>query len=285
LVCFVELVYTSNNVYLFGDELMKKFTIFLLLLGLVLCMLATITGCSGTFGSPVSGNGHTETRPFDFTGFNRLEISNAFEVEITKSDSFSIGVTADSNLFEYLDIRKFGTTLHIGLQKNHTYFNTTQRAVLTMPDLRGLNVSGASNAHTVGFNSTTALELEASGASRLELADIRAGNTNIEVSGASRILGKLVMAGGNFNVSGASSLELEGTAENITADISGASSGKLEDFAMVDIDITVSGASNATITVSGKLDANVSGASRLYYIGSPTLGNIEVTGASTFHKK
>lgn len=259
---------------------MKQFTIILALI-----IALSITGCTGTLGTPVSGNGHLENQAFDFVGFNKLEISHAFVVEITRSDSFSIRITADSNLFEYMDIKKLGTTLYVGLQKNHTYFDTTQRAYITMPDIRGLVASGASRVDMTDFNSTNDLKLEASGASQLELIDIEAGDTNIEVSGASRIFGKLLMQSGNFNVSGASTLELEGTAENIKADISGASSGKLEAFSIVDANMAVSGTSNATINLSGRLDADVSGASRLYYMGNPTLGDIEVTGASTFHRK
>jgi hypothetical protein len=251
----------------------------------IFSILLFLMGCTGTFGTPVSGNEHLENQSFDYVGFNKLEISHAFVVELTKSDSFSIRINADSNLFEYMDIRKVGDTLYVGLQKNHAYFNTTQRAYITMPDIRGLVASGASMIDINGFSSTNDLRLEASGASQIELIDIKAGDTNIEVSGASRIFGELLMQSGNYEVSGASTLELEGTAENIKADISGASSGKLEAFSIVDADMTISGASNATINLSGRLDANVSGASRLYYMGNPTLGNIDVTGASTFHKK
>jgi hypothetical protein len=93
------------------------------------------------------------------------------------------------------------------------------------------------------------------------------------------------MADGNFNVSGASTVELQGSANNISAGISGASRGKLEDFTLSEAKMNVSGASTATIRVSDTLDAVVSGASRLYYIGSPTLGNVDVTGASTFSKQ
>ena len=265
---------------------MKKYFTITLLFVLTLCLVISMSGCGGGFGTPVTGNGKLETRTFDFVGFNRLEISNAFQVEMTKADSFAISVTADGNLFQdYLDIRKFGSTLHIGLKPNHSYFNTTQRAILTMPDLRGIVVSGASKAHIIGFSSTTALAIGVSGASNLDLTNIKAGNTNIEVSGASRAKGALEMTGGNFNISGASTIELEGTANNINAEISGASSGKLENFNLVDAKITVSGASNATINVSGDLSAEVSGASRVYYMGNPTLGSVNVTGASTFTKK
>lgn len=264
---------------------MKKLVISLLITVLSISVIICMPGCSGTIGTPIAGSGKLETKSFDYVGFNKLEIDNAFQVEVTRSDSFGVSITADSNLYEYLDIRKSGSTLHIGLQRNHSYFNTTQKAMITMPDLRGLNISGASKTHIIGFSSTNAFNTIVSGASKLEISSVKTGNVVMDVSGASNVVGNLTITDGNFDISGASTIELEGTGKNITANISGSSSGKLESFSMVQARITVSGASNATINVSSRIDADVSGASRLYYIGNPTLGSVDVTGASTFSKK
>jgi len=43
--------------------------------------------------------------------------------------------------------------------------------------------------------------------------------------------------------------------------------------------------SEATINVKGRLDSVLSGASRLYFHGNPTMGNTEVSGASTIKHK
>jgi hypothetical protein len=47
----------------------------------------------------------------------------------------------------------------------------------------------------------------------------------------------------------------------------------------------VSGAGQANVFVNGKLDAELSGASRLEYGGKPVLGKVEVTGGSTLKQK
>ena len=265
--------------------MMKKLAALIILSALLASIISMVTGCAGTFGSPVTGNGKIETQSFDNQSFNKLEIDNAFQADVTYSDSFAVNITADSNLFSYLDIRQSDGTLHIGLQKNHSYFNTTQKASIKMPDLRDINVSGAAKTQVTGFNSTHSLNIDVSGAGKLSFTDVKIGNATIKVSGAGLTNGTLSMADGNFNISGASILELTGTANNITADISGASSGRLENLTLVQANLTVSGASNATVNVNNKLNANVSGVSRVYYIGTPTLGNISITGASTFSKK
>ncbi|GAI07881.1 unnamed protein product, partial [marine sediment metagenome] len=62
---------------------------------------------------------------------------------------------------------------------------------------------------------------------------------------------------------------------------SGASKVTLDDFPVDDANVHLSGASEATLNVKGRLDCAVTAASRLYFQGNPTMGNISVTGAST----
>jgi len=221
----------------------------------------------------------------DYSDFTGIETGHAFEVDITKADSFFVSITLDDNLFEYLDIAKIGDTLHIRLEPNVNYRETTQRATITLPDLRKLELSGASRADVSGFSSTDSLQLEASGASFLSIENVEAGNTRFNISGASRVSGSIVIADGDFDVSGASIVELEGTAHDVSMDISGASTARLADFAVSNAGIELSGASNATVNVNGRLDVIASGASHLEYVGNPTLGEIDTSGGSTVSQK
>jgi len=52
-----------------------------------------------------------------------------------------------------------------------------------------------------------------------------------------------------------------------------------------DAEINLSGASDATINASGRLDGDLSGASKLSYVGNPTLGSINTSGGSTISQK
>ena len=59
----------------------------------------------------------------------------------------------------------------------------------------------------------------------------------------------------------------------------------LVDFPADYADAKLSGASEATINVKRKLDSVLSGASRLYFQGNPTIGDISISGASTIKHK
>jgi hypothetical protein len=211
------------------------------------------------------GSGNLETEEYAFTDFTKVEIGSAFEFEIEQSSSYSINVTADDNVMDYVRVSQDGQTLKIGLRRVIWVGLVTLRASVTMPQLHGLTASGASRGTVSDFSSTEDLDITVSGASRLT-GDITAGDVE-------------------FDISGASTIQLEGSANDMVADVSGASSFNLDDFTVNNADVDFSGASSGTINLSGRLDADLSGASRLWYIGEPTMGTIDTSGASTISKK
>jgi len=211
------------------------------------------------------GSGNLETETYAFTDFTEVEISSAFEFEIEQSGSYSINVTADDNIMEYVHVSQDGQTLKIGLSRATWLGPVTLRASVTMPQLSDLTISGASRGTVSDFSS--------------------AEDMAITVSGASRVTGDIVAGNVDFGISGASTIELEGSASDMDANVSGASSLKLDDFIVNNADVDFSGASSGTINLNGRLDADLSGASRLWYIGEPTMGTIDTSGVSSLSKK
>ena len=229
----------------------------------------------------VTGSGNLDTQEMDFSGFTRVEVGYAFEVEIVRSDSYTVSITADDNLFEYIQVSKEGETLKVGLKPAFRYTFTTLRAEITMPDLYELQLSGAAHGTVEGFSSSHDFILDLSGASSLDMVDMSAGDIEFDISGASRVTGDITAGDADFDVSGASSVQLQGSTSDIVIDASGASHVELADFPVNNADVTLSGASRSTVNLDGRLDADLSGASHLTYIGTPTLGIIDTSGGST----
>jgi hypothetical protein len=250
----------------------------------VLLMSGLLTGC---VGGRVTGSGNLVTQEFNFSDFTRVEVGNAFEVEIVQADSYRVSITADDNLFEYIQVSKAGETLKISLKllPLRPLF-TTLRAEITMPQLYGLGLSGATHGTVSGFSSTENLDIEVSGASSLDMSDIAAGDTRFAVSGASKASGDITASGNaQLNLSGASSVQLQGSASDVVIDASGASRVELDNFPVDNADVTLTGASRATVNLDGRLDANLSGASKISYIGEPTMGDVRTSGGSSVSKK
>ena len=233
------------------------------------------------------GSVNLVTEEMEFSDFTSVEAGNAFEVYITQSSSYSVNITVDEYVevsrdgedeyerkltFDYILASKAGDTLAIGLKPGYNYRSVhllrplILRAEITMPDFYGLDFSGATHGTVEGFSFSHEFDLSLSGASFLDIADLSAGNVTIDLSGASNLNG-------------------EGEAENLLISASGASRLELSDFPVQNANVILSGASHATINLDGRLDANLSGASHLRYIGDPIMGNIQTSGGSTVEKK
>ncbi len=246
---------------------MKRYV--LLTLSMLLPFVSACCGMPGLgdlvreTGQLIQASGNVVTEEFSITGFERVQVSHAFTADISQGDEFSVIIDIDENLIEYLQVVKAGNTLKIGLEPDHRYVISaaTRRAKVTMPELTGVDVSGASHATISGFKSSRAL--------------------TVDVSGASSLRGDIECGDGQFEVSGASELTLRGSGENVVINASGASHVDLSLFPQADASVEASGASRVTVNASGRLDVDASGASEVKYLGSPTLGTIDSSGASS----
>ncbi len=241
---------------------------------------------AGCVGGVIIGSGNLDSQQMDFTGFTRIEVGSAFEVDIVQSDSYHVSITADDNLFEHIQVSQAGETLKVGLKPLSGYVSGTLRAEITMPALTGLHLSGATRGSVEGFSSPEDFDLDLSGASSLHMSDMAASDIKFDLSGASSVSGNITATGdGHFDLSGASRIGLAGSASDIVIEASGASSVNLADLPVNNANVRLSGASQATVNLDGRLDANLSGASRLSYTGEPTLGNISTSASSTVSKR
>jgi len=235
--------------------------------GLVLAVL--LTGCCGLIPkqTTITGSGNVVTREEAFTGFDKVDVSHAFTVDISQGDSFRVVVRVDDNLVEHLEVVKQGDTLKIAMEPDplRNVRDATMEAEVTMPELTGLELSGASDGAITGFKSSQPLDVKLSGAGSLR-GDIEAGDAR-------------------FDLSGASSMTLSGSAKDVTIDASGGSVANLADFPVADAAVEASGASAVTVNPSGRLDVGASGASHVYYVGNPTMGKIDTSGASSVERK
>lgn len=269
----------------------------------LLVVLLTSVGLVGCAGGVVKGSGNLGTEEMNFSGFTRVEVGHAFEVEIVQSASYSVSITADDNLFKYVLVSKTGETLKIELQSDYSYQSITMRAKITMPDLYELDLSGATRGTVQGFNSARDFILDLSGASSLDMVDMSmsVGDIEFNISEASRVTGNVIIAGdADFEVSGASivelgvhpdlvvsflqDVELEVSVNNIIISASGASRVELTGCLLNNADVNLSGASQGTVNLNGRLDADLSGASQLSYIGEPTMGSIDISTGSVMEE-
>jgi len=227
----------------------------------VFLVAALLSGCEVIQTISIEGSGNVVAQEKDIVDFDKVDVSSAFKVNLRRGDSFRVVVRVDDNLVQYLRVVKQGRTLKIGMEPGLRLFaGATREAEVTLPELTGLDLSGASYGTITGFSSTKAID--------------------VDVSGASHLLGNIDAGDARFDVSGASQVNLSGSAQDLIIDASGASQVKLADFPVEDATVEASGATKVTVNPKGRLDADASGASRVHYLGDPELGNIDTSGAS-----
>jgi hypothetical protein len=226
------------------------------------------------------------TKDFDLKSFTKIDVGGAFEVEITRGDAFKVSVSADD--FPHIRVEKSDDTLIIRRQGIEWFapFHSRPTATVTLPFLTDLNISGASQVKFQNFQSDADLKLTLSGASHVEAVSISAGGLELKVTGASSLTGDIkATKDAKLEASGASRIELTGTAANTVIKVNGASKAELSQFPAQNADLEISGASNASINLNGRLDADISGASNLLWSGNPVMGDIQTSGASSLRRK
>ena len=225
-----------------------------------------LPGCYySQWSNSITGSGRTVNKTLELAGFSKVRAGSAFQVTITRGDKHSVVVTVDDNILEHLDVTQSGKTLHLGLKPNLSIRNATLKVDVVMPDLTSLALGGASRMTVTGFTSDKPLDAELGGASSLG-GDIKSGDAR-------------------FHASGASKIQLQGSAQNLRVKAAGASNVSLDRFASNDTVVEASGASHVSVNASGKLDAQASGASSVRYVGTPASVSSHAAGASSIKQK
>lgn len=201
----------------------------------------------------------TASRSYSLTGFDQLEMGNAFQVDVKAGDTYAITATGELNDLDDLEVFTEAGELKIRFRDWQKH-RKPMKIEVTMPTLSGVEFSGAVDAGVYGFDDIREIDFELSGASH---CDFMGSAKNIEV-----------------DLSGASQLNLMGSGKFLEGELSGASELNSFDYQTEESDLKLSGASKGEVRVSKFLKAEVSGASKLTYQGSPNIQK-KVSGGSS----
>jgi hypothetical protein len=247
--------------------------------------LAVLTGC-GIF-PVVRGSGFLVDSHYSYSDFAGVTAEQAFKVTIVADSVWSVTVTCDDNVVPYLEVTREGGLLRIGLTPFTRFLDATLAAEVRMPVLTFLEVSGAAGVRVgPGFASALDASVTVSGAGSVEVQGLTCGALDLNISGVgSATASSLDATSLTAELSGESSLVAAGRAPWASITASGAGSGHLLDLVAGSADLDLSGASKVWVDVgSGVVTVSASGASVLYYSGSPLFQIEELSGESQIHR-
>ncbi|MEG1498241.1 MAG: DUF2807 domain-containing protein [Bacteroidales bacterium] len=272
----------------------------------ILCVFFTFS-CGTVRSNFIYPSGSISTRTFNNQDFSQIQAGNAFIVKLIPGDKESIYIEADNNLMPYISVKQEKERLELGFNKEvKIKGNLRVVATVTYKTLNSLKAFGATNIYmplplitnnlTVTLSGASSLEgsvvvsslfkLSQEGASSCKL-DVEAKSIKAKLSGASIISDGVwkVAVSGIIALSGASSVNISGFIHKLELTANGASQFKNQNL-LTNITIaTLSGASNALLSVDNELRVKASGASMLSYQGEPNIKDVSATGASSVSRK
>jgi hypothetical protein len=205
-----------------------------------------------------------KTKSFDAKDFDRLDMGNAFHINVVEASSFKIEATGDQRDIDDLVVKENNGTLKIYFRNNFRIRRYRMNINIEMPALKEVDFSGASISTIKGFDNTNDLKISLSGASE----------SNFLTSPKTY----------DIDLSGASTLDIEGKSQKIYAELSGASTLNAFSNDTEEASLNLSGASSSRVTVAQQLKVTASGASKVRYRGDAKVDS-NLSGSSKVVKE
>ena len=207
-------------------------------------------------------------RDWDLVDFRKLDVSGGYQVRVRKGSAFRVSARGPQQLLDDAQLRVVGGALEISPKDRFRMSLWGRRAErapilfeIELPELTGLDVSGAARADISGFDEADEITLDQSGASWVRLANHTTA-ISLDASGASHTL-------------------LTGTARRLSAELSGACGLRARGLVADEVTVEASGASTARVNPRRELRADASGASHIIYYGKPDNVTSDSNGAGS----
>ena len=229
----LSLSYIYSNL----NKIIMKKTLSLLVLVLIL----------GGFASAQT----KETR--DLKGFTKISYGISGNLKIKIGPEFSVVLEGDKSDLNEIITDVTGDRLVIRQENWHFRFNEKVNVYITMPEIKGLGVSGSGNAEVLDpIKGADNLDLGVSGSGKRLTAGVITDNLSCSISG-----------------SGTITIGSSGNADRGHISISGSGSYYGDNMEIDHLEISVSGSGSCTCKAGDSLKAGVSGSGNVYYYGNP----------------
>lgn len=214
-------------------------------------------------------------RDFAISNIAALDVHGGGEMTIHLGDKESLQITAPRSVLERIEVNGKGTTLRIHQKGQWFWQHDESRAkyTLTIKSLQALESTGAMAIVVRNALAGDELLIRTTGASELAFEQpLSVKRLDVRMTGAGE-LGIPALSADSLEVhsNGAAEISLGGEVKTQELHFNGASEYQAADLASQQVTLKFAGASEAIIQVSDSLNATMSGASTVRYIGNPNI--------------
>ncbi|MEM9835830.1 MAG: head GIN domain-containing protein [Bacteroidota bacterium] len=233
---------------------------------LVLAFVLLLTAGCGLTDERVRPSGPVTTELRSEADFSRIDVTDAFDVEIRNGLNSSVSIETNENVHDIVEVEVFSDELHVRLRDGFRLQNGSVVKVLIV--------------------APTITEIIGSGAVEIELVDpLEQLALDFNLSGASSFHGEVRLDNLIGEARGASSINLTGRTTDYRLRARGASSIRDFDLVVDNLNLDLSGASSTRITVNETLSLEISGASSLVFMGDGEIISQSITGTSEVSRR
>jgi hypothetical protein len=249
-------------------------------------LLASSTSCiSSQSHFPVKGSGELTDKTYNITGFEGVDVSGGFDVNLVQGNSESVIISAQENLFEYITVKVENGVLKIKME--HNVIQTKGlKAKIYLKSINSLAVSGGGDVSAETPLDVPELAINLSGGGDIvttlkteELDCHISGGGDAEIGGA--------IANYRLNMSGGGDIQSEIAAQTISCTISGGGDVKLNNSSAATLaDVNISGGGDLAMDVQAdEIKCSVSGGGNATLNGSAKNLEVAVNGGGDINAR
>jgi hypothetical protein len=210
---------------------------------------------------------HAETVKRSVSGFTQVDLKLPLDITIRPGKEFSLVLEVrDSDLASKISTEVHGDTLVLSTNEHSLRMHGKDTATLTMPDLRGVSISGSGNVDVSGFDQASEISLAISGS-----GDIRYNGKSAAVS---------------VSIAGSGNVKLAGSTGSLSVSIQGSGDLKAGDFNAKNASVAVDGSGDADLHISGgAVQFAVNGSGDIRWSGEASVVSAVTHGSGSIQKK
>ncbi|PKQ25430.1 MAG: hypothetical protein CVT64_09475 [Actinobacteria bacterium HGW-Actinobacteria-4] len=254
-------------------------------------LASSLAGC-GVLDQPLLNDsalsGAATTQQRAATGFTGIEVRGSGNLTVEAGPDFSVTVTTDSGLQDYVTTTVKNNTLVI--HQKFSWLGTTPNIeyTVTLPELHALALAGSGNITATGVDTdrlrlesagsgtitamgtATRVNAELAGSGGINLSGLEVQHAIVEIAGSGKAL---VQAQDSLEVSiaGSGDVTAKGRVNTLAVSIAGSGDFVGEDLVARQADISIAGSGNVSAGVRTKLVVSIVGSGDVVYFGSPEI--------------
>lgn len=213
----------------------------------------------------IRGNGVLAGADRPVNSFSALDVSGTYKILFSVSDTFSLQISAESNLLPLIETTVKNNHLIIKTQPGFSLLENQPMTIrISAPTITQINLSGSSNFLCQEIIETTNFKAHLSGSCKIESGVI-----------ANQI---------DANISGSGSVKIvDGSSQVSKYNISGSATIEARQHNTENADIKISGSGKVWLQVSNHLDVKISGSGEVSYLGDPTIDS-SISGSGRLNR-